>query len=96
MTDASNLALEHLSLLIQANFWLAPVIALVAGLLTSVTPCSLSSVPLVIAYVGGTGRKEPATAFRLPLRRSGRERPFWESSSTWEPAVGGTSLLAVS
>jgi len=67
VTDASNLALEHLSLLIQANFWLAPVIALVAGLLTSVTPCSLSSVPLVIAYVGGTGRKEPATAFRFSL-----------------------------
>ncbi len=67
MTEALNLALERLSLLVQANFWLAPVIALAAGLLTSVTPCSLSSVPLVVAYVGGTGRKDPATAFRFSL-----------------------------
>lgn len=67
MTEAINLALEHLSVLIRANFWLTPVIALVAGLLTSVTPCSLSSVPLVVAYVGGSGRKDPATAFRFSL-----------------------------
>jgi len=67
MNDAINVALEHLSLLIQGSFWLAPVLALLAGILTSVTPCSLSSVPLVVAYVGGTGRKDPRIAFRYSL-----------------------------
>lgn len=59
--------LQALSALIQANAWLAPVLALLAGVLTSLTPCSLSSVPLVVAYVGGTGNKEPAVAFRFSL-----------------------------
>jgi len=38
--------------------WLAPLLALLAGLLTSFTPCSLSSIPLVIGYVGGIGRRD--------------------------------------
>jgi len=62
-----NTALQDLSRLIGSNPWLAPALALLAGVLTSVTPCSLSSVPLVIAFVGGTGRKNPATAFRFSL-----------------------------
>ena len=64
MEDAINGLLENLSVLIGNNFWLAPLLALLAGLLTSLTPCSLSTVPLVIAYVGGTGKREPAVAFR--------------------------------
>lgn len=67
MNEAINAILEHLSVLIRGSFWLAPVLALLAGVLTSVTPCSLSSVPLVVAYVGGTGRKDPKTAFRYSL-----------------------------
>lgn len=67
MSDAINTALENMSVLIQGSFWLAPVLALIAGVLTSVTPCSLSSVPLVVAYVGGTGRKDPKIAFRYSL-----------------------------
>ena len=47
--------LETLSNLIQNNFWLAPVISFIAGLLTAFTPCSLSTIPLVIGYVGGIG-----------------------------------------
>ncbi len=46
--------LNILSVAIQASPWLAPLLALLAGILTSITPCSLSSVPLVISYVGGT------------------------------------------
>jgi len=46
--------LENFSLLISNNLWISPIIALVAGILTSVTPCSLSTIPLVIGYVGGT------------------------------------------
>ena len=59
--------LEYISKLIAETFWLAPVLALFAGVLTSFTPCSLSSIPLVIGYVGGTGPKDPKKAFRLSL-----------------------------
>lgn len=31
------------------------------------TPCALSSIPLVIGYVGGTSGNEPKKAFRLSL-----------------------------
>ena len=35
--------------------WLAPLIAVVSGFLTSLMPCSLSGIPLIIGYVGGSG-----------------------------------------
>ena len=59
--------LDTLSKLISNSFWLAPFIALLAGILTSVTPCALSSVPLVIGYVGGTGSEDTKRAFKLSL-----------------------------
>lgn len=62
-----NSILEILSEVIKNNFWIAPIISLIAGILTSFTPCSLSSVPLVIGYVGGTDSKEPKKAFNLSL-----------------------------
>jgi len=63
--------LDILSSTITANIWLAPFLALLAGILTSFTPCSLSSVPLVIAYVGGTGAKDTKRAFLLSVVFSG-------------------------
>ena len=39
---------------IAGNPWLAPIAALVSGVLTSLMPCSLSTVPLIIGYVGGS------------------------------------------
>lgn len=57
--------LESISTAISANIWLAPFLALVAGIITSVTPCALSSVPLVIGYVGGTGQRDTKRAFLL-------------------------------
>ncbi len=59
--------LANISDLIGDNIWIAPLLALIAGILTSVTPCSLSSVPLVIGYVGGTGEKDTKRSFRLSL-----------------------------
>ena len=61
-----NTWLEQISAQVGQNMWLAPLLALLAGVLTSFTPCSLSSIPLVIAYVGGIG-VEPKKAFRLSL-----------------------------
>ncbi len=57
--------LESISALIAESGWLAPILALMAGVLTSFTPCSLSSIPLVIGYVGGTGGCGAKAAFRL-------------------------------
>lgn len=59
--------LELLSASIAENMIFAPPLALVAGLLTAFTPCSLTSVPLVIGYVGGTGKESTRKAFRLSL-----------------------------
>lgn len=55
--------LNQIALTLGENMWLAPVLALVAGILTSVTPCSLSSVPLIVGYVGGTGERNTRKAF---------------------------------
>ena len=57
--------LQSISLLIENNVWLAPFLAFAAGALTSLTPCSISSVPLVIGYVGGTAGGDTRKAFRL-------------------------------
>ncbi len=59
--------LERLSELITKSGWLAPLIALLAGVLTSFTPCSLSSIPLVIGYVGGTGQRDTKKSFWLSV-----------------------------
>jgi cytochrome c-type biogenesis protein len=59
--------LEALGTAISNNFWLAPILALLAGGLTSFTPCSLSSVPLVIGYVGGYAGNDTKKAFRYSL-----------------------------
>lgn len=44
--------LEQISSVMTATPWLAPLLALAAGVITSLMPCSLASVPLVIGYVG--------------------------------------------
>lgn len=62
-----NSLLDSISSMIGQNMWLAPLLALVAGVLTSVTPCALSNVPLVIGYVGGTGQKDTRKAFLLSV-----------------------------
>lgn len=65
MQTAINEWLNTLSTVISANIWLAPLLALLAGVLTAFTPCALSTVPLVIGYVGGTGQKDTKKAFLL-------------------------------
>ncbi|HHY24744.1 MAG TPA: cytochrome c biogenesis protein CcdA, partial [Clostridiaceae bacterium] len=62
-----NQWLETLSKLITESLWLAPLLALLAGVLTSVTPCALPVIPLVIGYVGGSKSNDPKKAFRLSL-----------------------------
>lgn len=50
--------LQKFGELISTNFALGVVIAFIAGILTVFTPCSLSSIPLIVAYVGGAGVKK--------------------------------------
>lgn len=58
--------LQSLSEVLSQNLWIGLLVALGAGLLTSFTPCSLSSVPLVIGYVGGyTDNKKRAFFYSL-------------------------------
>lgn len=58
-----NTWLSQIAETIGNNMWLAPLLALLAGVLTSVTPCSLSSIPLIVGYVGGVGEKNTKKAF---------------------------------
>ena len=51
--------------------WLAPLIAVVSGFFTSLMPCSLSGIPLIIGYVGGAaeqnGKASSARALLLSI-----------------------------
>lgn len=62
-----NVWLQTISRLIEDSIWMAPLLALLAGILTSLTPCALSSVPLVIGYVAGVGNKDTKRAFQLSV-----------------------------
>ncbi len=62
-----DMLLEQLSTLMLESYWFAPLIALLAGVLTSFTPCSLSTIPLVIGYVGGTDSRNTRKAFVLSM-----------------------------
>lgn len=55
--------LNQIAHMMQDNMWLAPLLAVLAGVLTSFTPCSLSNIPLIIGYVGGVGEKNTKKAF---------------------------------
>lgn len=51
--------------------WLGPVLALFAGVLAAFTPCCLSSIPLIIGYIGGIGEKTTKRAFLYSLTFAG-------------------------
>ncbi len=59
--------LDGISKLLTDSGWLAPLLALAAGIVTSFTPCALSGIPLVIGYVGGTGRQDFKRSFRFSV-----------------------------
>lgn len=45
----------------------APILALIGGILTSISPCSLASIPLVVGYMTGTGENNTKRAFKISL-----------------------------
>lgn len=55
--------INQIGWMLGENQWVAPGLALAAGILISVTPCSLTGVPLIVGYVGGSGEKNARKAF---------------------------------
>lgn len=53
--------------ILTQNIWLAFVFALLAGVISSFSPCVLSSVPLIIGYVGGYAGNDKAKAIKYSL-----------------------------
>lgn len=58
-----ELSLRSIATLIEQTVWFAPILALVAGVFTSMTPCALTSVALIIGYVRSTEETQPRQAF---------------------------------
>lgn len=59
--------LEQIAQMLSGNMWIAPLLVLIAGVLTSFTPCSLSNIPLIIGYVSGVGGKNGKKAFHYSV-----------------------------
>lgn len=59
--------LNELSILIQKSGYFAPALALLAGIITSFTPCSISTVPLVIGFIGSNKEKSIKRNFLYSL-----------------------------
>lgn len=62
-----NNILVDLAKMLNNSSFITPLIALVAGFLTSLTPCSLSSIPLIMGYVKGSGQDDRRKSFSLSL-----------------------------
>lgn len=67
MTTFIGKWLEEMSILISDSMCFAPLVAFIAGALTSFMPCAISTIPLVIAYVGGMARNNTKRAFSLSV-----------------------------
>jgi cytochrome c-type biogenesis protein len=58
---------ESLAATVQGNPWMAPLAALLGGLLTAANPCVLAMVPLMVGYVGGQEARSVRRSFLLSL-----------------------------
>ncbi|MDD2376704.1 MAG: cytochrome c biogenesis CcdA family protein [Clostridia bacterium] len=58
---------EQFGTLLTQNIWVAILFALIAGILSSFTPCALSSIPLIIGYVGGYSDNDKKKSFIYSL-----------------------------
>lgn len=58
---------EQLAEIMKTKAWLAPLAALVGGLLTAANPCVLAAAPLMVGYVAGQENKSVVRSFLLSL-----------------------------
>lgn len=59
--------IEFISKIIASSGIFAPLFAFFAGILVSFTPCSLSSIPLIVGYVGLNEKKDTKHLFFLSV-----------------------------
>lgn len=59
--------LNNFSNLISNNVYIVLAVSFLAGIVSSFSPCILSTLPLVIGYVGEAGAKDKKTAFKYSL-----------------------------
>jgi cytochrome c biogenesis protein CcdA len=58
---------ENLAAIMKTNIWLAPLAALIGGLLTAANPCVLAAAPLMVGYVAGQEKRTLGRSFLLSL-----------------------------
>lgn len=59
--------IHNFSTFLSNNIWLALITAFLAGVASSFSPCVLSSIPLIVGYVGGYARKDKKLAYKYSL-----------------------------
>ncbi len=59
--------LNNFSNLISNNVYIALVVSFLAGIVSSFTPCILSTLPLIIGYVGESGARDKKVAFKYSV-----------------------------
>ena len=59
--------IHNFSTFLSNNIWLALITAFLAGVVSSFSPCVLSTIPLIIGYVGGYARKDKKLAYKYSL-----------------------------
>lgn len=67
MFEFLNNALTELSKVLSENIWISPIIALVAGFLTSLMPCCISTLPLIIGYVSTSDDQSKKRSLKISL-----------------------------
>lgn len=58
--------LSEFSNIIASNIFLGIGLALLAGVISSFTPCVLTSIPLIVGYVGGYAKDDKKRLFFIP------------------------------
>lgn len=56
--------IQNFSTFLSNNIWLALITAFLAGIVSSFSPCVLSTIPLIIGYVGGYAGKDKKLAYK--------------------------------
>lgn len=81
--------IEFLVTMLGQNLWFVPALAFFVGMLTSLTPCSLTGIPIIINYVSGTKSKSKRKAFSLSLVFALGMAIIYTSLGVFASALGG-------
>lgn len=59
--------IHNFSIFLSNNVWFALITAFLAGIVSSFSPCVLSTIPLIVGYVGGYAKKDKKLAYWYSL-----------------------------